>query len=67
MRIFIYNVGGIPKTSTTNYGLVKVGEGLFVDDNGVITIKPQDIVIQRPDVEPELTPNNIPDTNYEKL
>ena len=65
--IRIYNVSGIPKTSTSNYGLVKVGEGLFVDDNGVITIKPQDIVIQRPDVEPELTPNNIPDTNYERF
>ncbi len=65
--IRIYNVGGIPKPSTTNYGVVKVGEGLFVDDNGVITIKPQDIVIQRPDVEPELTPNNIPDTNYERF
>jgi len=66
-NIQIINVSGIPKTSTTNYGLVKVGEGLFVNKDGVITIKPQDIVIDRPDVEPELTPLTIPDTTYEKF
>lgn len=66
-NIEIINLNGIPKTSTNNYGLVKVGEGLFVDNEGVITIKPQDIIIIRPDVEPNLTPITIPDTYYEKF
>ncbi len=42
-NIQIINVSGIPKTSTTNYGLVKVGEGLFVNKDGVITIIPQEL------------------------
>ena len=66
-NIEIINLNGIPKTSTNNYGLVKVGEGLFVNNEGVITIKPQDIIIIRPDVEPNLTPITIPDTYYEKF
>jgi len=66
-NIQIINLDGIPKTSTNNYGLVKVGEGLFVDNEGLITIKPPDIIIIRPDVEPNLTPITIPDTNYEKF
>ena len=66
-NIQIINVSGIPRTSTSNYGVVKVGEGLFVSEDGVITIKPQDIVIDRPDVEPELTPQTIPDSTYEKF
>ncbi len=65
-NIFIENVQGIPKGSKTNYGIYKVGEGIFVN-NGVLSIAPAPIVIKEPSVEPKLIPSIIEDTTYEKF
>ena len=65
-NIFIENVEGIPKGSKTNYGIYKVGDGIFVN-NGVLSIAPEPIVIKEPSVEPKLIPSIIEDTTYEKF
>ena len=65
-NIFIENVQGIPKGSKTNYGIYKVGDGIFVN-NGVLSIAPAPIVIKEPSVEPKLIPSIIEDTTYEKF
>ena len=65
-NISIENIKGIPKGSQQQYGILKVGEGIFVDD-GVISVVPKPISITKPTVEPELPPYIFPDTIYEKI
>lgn len=65
-NIFIENVEGIPKGSKTNYGIYKIGDGIFVN-NGIISIAPEPIIIKEPTVEPKLIPSIIENTTYEKF
>jgi hypothetical protein len=65
-NISFENIKDLPKGSEQQYGILKVGEGIFVD-NGVISIVPKPITITKPTVEPELPPYIFPDTIYEKF
>jgi len=65
-NISFENIKDLPKGSQQQYGILKVGEGIFVDD-GVISVVPKPISITKPSVEPELPPYIFPDTIYEKI
>jgi len=65
-NIVIKNVSGIPKGSKLNYGVLKVGDGIFVKD-GAISIEPEPVIIKEPTVDPVLKAYLIENTYYEKI